>query len=167
MDKKKINVTRLVSQAGLIAALYVVLTYFISAFNLASGAVQVRISEALCILPVFTPAAIPGLAVGCLLANLLTGGVIWDVVFGTVATIIGAIGTYYLRKDRFLSTLPPVVSNAVIIPFILKYAYHLEGAWWFFALTVGAGEAISVCVFGTILRRAIEGRYTDLNNLHL
>ena len=83
----------LIVQAALIAAIYVVLTYFISAFNLASGAIQVRISEALTILPVFTPAAIPGLFIGCLLSNLLTGCMPLDVVFGSLATQIGACGT--------------------------------------------------------------------------
>ena len=69
------------TQAAVIAAIYVVLTIFISAFNLASGAIQVRISEALTILPFFTPAAIPGLAIGCLLSNLLTGAAVYDAVF--------------------------------------------------------------------------------------
>ena len=87
--------------AAMIAAIYVVLTYFISAFNLASGAIQVRISEALTILPYFTPAAIPGLFVGCLLANLLTGAAIYDVIFGSLATLLGAVGTYLLRKHKF------------------------------------------------------------------
>ena len=82
------------TQAAVIAAIYVVLTIFISAFNLASGAIQVRISEALTILPFFTPAAIPGLAIGCLLSNLLTGAAGYDVVFGSLATLLGAVGTY-------------------------------------------------------------------------
>ena len=90
-----------ITQAALIAAIYVVLTMFINAFNLASGNIQVRISEALCILPFFTPAAIPGLWIGCLLANLLTGAAIYDIVFGSLATLIGAIGTYLLRKHKF------------------------------------------------------------------
>ena len=77
------------TQAAVIAAIYVVLTIFISAFNLASGAIQVRISEALTILPFFTPAAIPGLAIGCLLSNLLTGAAVYDVVFGSLATLLG------------------------------------------------------------------------------
>lgn len=81
------------TQAAVIAAIYVVLTIFISAFNLASGAIQVRISEALTILPFFTPAAIPGLAIGCLLSNLLTGAAVYDVVFGSLATLLGAVGT--------------------------------------------------------------------------
>ena len=89
------------TQAAVIAAIYVVLTIFISAFNLASGAIQVRISEALTILPFFTPAAIPGLAIGCLLSNLLTGVAVYDVVFGSLATLLGAVGTYLLRKHKF------------------------------------------------------------------
>ena len=93
------------TQAAVIAAIYVVLTIFISAFNLASGAIQVRISEALTILPFFTPAAIPGLAIGCLLSNLLTGAAVYDVVFGSLATLLGAVGTYLLRKHKFLCTL--------------------------------------------------------------
>ena len=97
--------------AAMIAAIYVVLTYFISAFNLASGAIQVRISEALTILPYFTPAAIPGLFVGCLLANLLTGAAIYDVIFGSLATLLGAVGTYLLRKHKFLCTLAPATST--------------------------------------------------------
>jgi hypothetical protein len=87
-----------ITQAAMIAALYVVLTKLISAFNLASGAIQIRISEMLCILPVFTPAAIPGLFAGCLIANTLTGSIIWDIIFGSIATLLGAIGTYLLRK---------------------------------------------------------------------
>ena len=102
------------TQAAVIAAIYVVLTIFISAFNLASGAIQVRISEALTILPFFTPAAIPGLAIGCLLSNLLTGAAVYDVVFGSLATLLGAVGTYLLRKHKFLCTLPPVIANMVI-----------------------------------------------------
>ncbi|MGN0141803.1 MAG: QueT transporter family protein [Roseburia sp.] len=157
-DKKVLFIV----QAALIAAIYVVLTYFISAFNLASGAIQVRISEALTILPFFTPAAIPGLAIGCLLANLLTGAAIYDVVFGSLATLLGAIGTYLLRKHRFLCTLPPVIANILIIPWVLRYAYGLVWMWDgkdfsipFYMLTVGAGEVICCCVLGTILLNAL------------
>ena len=148
--------------AAMIAAIYVVLTYFISAFNLASGAIQVRISEALTILPYFTPAAIPGLFVGCLLANLLTGAAIYDVIFGSLATLLGAVGTYLLRKHKFLCTLAPVVSNIIIIPLVLRYGYGLTmeygGRDWsipVYMLTVGAGEIICCCVLGTILLNAL------------
>jgi len=165
MEKKNYNKVLYLAQAGAIAAIYVVLTMFINAFNLASGAIQIRISEALCILPFFTPAAVPGLAIGCLLANIFTGCAIWDIIFGTLATLIGAFFSYKLRNHKVLVTLPPVIANAVIIPFVLCYAYGLTGAWvvggvdlsiLFYALTVGAGEVISVCVLGTVLRKALE-----------
>lgn len=149
-------------QAAMIAAIYVVLTYFVSVFNLASGAIQVRVSEALTILPYFTAAAIPGVSIGCLLANLLTGAAVYDVVFGSLATLLGAIGTYLLRKHKFLCTLPPVVSNMIIIPLVLRYGYGLVmefgGKDWsipFYMLTVGAGEVICCCVLGTILLNAL------------
>ena len=151
---KKKNVIRL-TQAAMIAAIYVVLTYFISAFGLASGAIQVRISEALTILPVFTPAAIPGLFVGCLLSNLLTGCMALDVIFGSIATLIGAVGTYLLRKTKFAFTLPPVISNAIIVPIVLKNVYGLQDAAWYLVLTVGAGEVISVCILGMILKKVL------------
>ena len=151
MNKKTLFIT----QAAMIAAVYVVLTMFISAFNLASGAVQIRISEALCILPVFTPAAIPGLFIGCLLSNTLTGCVIYDVIFGSIATLLGAIGTYALRKTKFLYTLPPVIANTVIVPAVLMYAYNVPGSYFILALGVGAGEVISICVLGSVLRAVL------------
>lgn len=154
-----------IAQAGVIAAIYVVLTVFISAFNLASGAIQVRISEMLCILPYFTPAAIPGLAIGCFLSNLITGCVVWDIIFGTLATLAGAVFAYMLRNHKFLLTLPAVIANMIVVPFVLYYAYGLTGAWTikgidasipFYMLTVGAGEVISVCILGSILLRALD-----------
>ena len=108
-----------ITQAAMIAAIYCVLTWVSASFNLASGSVQMRLSEALCILPFFTPAAIPGLTIGCLIANLTTGCVIWDVIFGSLATLIGAMGTYLLRKHEFLCTLPPVIANMLIVPAVL------------------------------------------------
>ena len=144
-----------VAQAALIAAIYVVLTYFISAFNLASGAIQVRISEALTILPMFTPAAIPGLAIGCFLSNLLTGCLPMDVLFGSLATFIGAVGSYLLRKHKWLVPLPPVLSNIIIVPYVLAYVYGAEGTIPFFMVTVGIGEVISCYVLGGILMNAL------------
>jgi uncharacterized membrane protein len=142
-------------QAALIAAIYIVLTQLAAGFDLASGAIQVRFSEMLTVLPFFTPAAIPGVTIGCLLANILTGSALPDVVFGTLATLIGAVFTHLLRKHRFLCTLPPVVSNSVIIPLVLRYAYGTPGALWFLALTVGAGEVICCVIFGSILITAL------------
>ena len=163
-----------ITQAALIAAIYVALTYVSASFNLASGSVQMRLSETLCILPVFTPAAIPGLAIGCLLANLLTGSLIWDVIFGSLATLLGAIGTYLLRKHKFLCTIPPVLSNCIIVPFVLIYAYHIPEVlfhgvnvtYWFTALTVGIGEVITICVLGSVLMRALNKyRFQIFRNL--
>lgn len=144
-----------VAQAALIAAIYVVLTYFISAFQLASGAIQIRISEALTILPFFTPAAIPGLAIGCFLSNLLTGCLPMDVLFGSLATLIGAIGSYLVRKYKWLVPLPPVIANVVIVPYVLAYVYGAEGSIPFFMVTVGIGEVISCYVLGGILMNAL------------
>lgn len=149
---KKHDTILKITQGAMIAALYVVLTWVANVLGLANGAIQVRFSEALCILPVFTPAAIPGLFVGCLLANILNGCVIWDIIFGSLATLIGAFGTYFLRKTKFVFTLPPVIANAVIVPFVLRYAYGVGDAHWYLVATVAVGEIISVCILGMILK---------------
>lgn len=140
-----------ITQASMIAALYVVLTVFISAFNLASGAIQLRISEALTVLPAFTPAAIPGLFVGCIISNLITGSIPVDVLFGSLATLLGALGTYGLRKWKWAAPIPPILFNTLIVPFVLTYAYHIPGGVPYFMLTVGIGELFSCGVFGMIL----------------
>lgn len=159
MRNKKVT---MITQSAIIAALYVVLTMLANALGLANYAIQVRFSEALCVLPYFTPAAVPGLYIGCVIANLLTGAAIWDILFGSFATLIGAIGTYLLRKHKFLMTLPPVIANAVIVPFVLRYGYQItwmyEGkdfAIPYFALTVGIGELISVCILGSMLLKVL------------
>ena len=144
-----------ITQAALIAALYTVLTMLAAGFDLASGAVQVRFSEALTILPFFTPAAIPGLTIGCLLSNTLTGCALPDIIFGTLATFLGAVGSFALRKNRWLCALPPIISNMLIIPFILTYAYHIPGGVPLFMLTVGLGELISCMVLGQLLLQVL------------
>lgn len=144
------------SQAGLIAALYVVLTLLAGAFGLSSGVIQLRVSEALCILPIFIPAAIPGLTVGCLISNLLTSAIWQDVLFGTLATLIGAIGARLLRRLPLLSPLPTVLANTVIIPFVLAYGYRFEGGISYFMLTVGIGEVLSAYVLGLFLYFALR-----------
>ena len=135
----------------MIAAIYVVLTLFISAFNLASGAIQIRISEALTVLPAFTPAAIPGLFIGCFISNLISGGLILDVIFGSLATLIGACGTYLLRKWKWAVPIPPILSNVLIVPFVLAYVYNLPGGVPYFMVTVGIGQIISCGVLGMIV----------------
>ena len=143
-----------ICQAAVIAALYVVLTYVFSAF--ASGVIQVRVSEALTILPAFTPAALPGLVIGCLLSNTLTGCVLLDIIFGSVATLIGALGSYALRRHTWLVPIPPIVSNMIIVPFVLRYAYGATDAFPFMIATVGAGEIISCYLLGMLLYGALK-----------
>lgn len=152
MNKK----TTFICQAAMIAALYVVLTFIANAFGLASGAIQIRLSEALTILPFFTTAAIPGLTIGCLLSNWLTGCVIWDILFGTLATLLGAIGSYALRKQPWLVPIPPIVANMVIVPFVLRYAYGAEDALPYMMATVGLGEIISCYILGILLLLALK-----------
>jgi uncharacterized membrane protein len=163
-------------QAGVIAALYVVLTLVANALGLANYAIQVRFSEALCILPVFTAAAIPGLWIGCILANLLTGAVILDVVFGSLATLAAAFVTYRLRNHKFACTLPPVIANMIVVPLVLYFGYGIKADYFlggvdvtifFNALTVAIGEIISVCVLGSILLNVLS-KYRNViftNNL--
>ncbi len=149
---------RFICHAALIAALYVLLTYVAKIFVLDSGVIQVRFSEALCILPYFTAAAVPGVTVGCLLANIFTGCALWDIVFGTVATLIGAVLARTLRKNKWLVPLPSVLSNMAIIPFVLMYVYSAEEAYPFLLLTVGIGEIISIYGLGMLLLIALEKR---------
>ena len=137
---------------GIIAALYVALVLMFAPISY--KAIQVRIAEALAVMPVFTVAGIPGVTIGCFLANLNQGPI--DMVFGTIATLIGAVGTRLLRKHRFLSLLPPILSNMIIIPFVIRYGSGSEGSLWFFAVTVGIGEIISVGILGSLLRLVLE-----------
>ena len=152
------NKTLYMARAAMIAALYVALTYLAAALGLSGQAViQVRFSEALCILPYFTSAAVPGLTLGCLLANLLTGAHALDVLFGTLATLLGALGTRALRKWRFLAPLPPILANTLIVPFVLRYAYLTTDVGMpYLFLTVGLGEILSVGVLGMLLLLALE-----------
>ncbi len=154
---KRNNKALFITHAAIIAALYVVLTYAASMMGLSNGAIQIRFSEALTILPYFTPAAIPGLFIGCIISNILAGAVIWDVVFGSLATLIGAVGTYLLRKKtKWLSPLPPILANTVIVPFVLTYAYGVPDGLTFLMLTVGTGEIISCGVLGILLIKCLE-----------
>ena len=147
---------KLICQGGIIAALYLALTLLANALGLANYAVQVRFSESLTILPYFTPAAVPGLFVGCLLSNILTGCALPDIIFGSLATLIGAAATYMLRnKSKWLAPLPAIVSNAIIVPFVLLYAYGIEPLWFSF-VTVTAGEIISCGVLGMLLLNVLR-----------
>lgn len=143
--------------AAVIAALYVVLTLVANALGLANHAIQIRFSESLTILPLFTPAAIPGLFIGCILSNFITGCMALDIVFGSFATLLGAIGTYALRKQsKWLAPLPPILANTIIVPFVLAYVYQFEGSVPYFMLTVGIGEIISCGVLGLLLHNIMQ-----------
>ncbi len=142
-------------QAAAIGAIYVVLTLLFAPFSF--GEVQIRISEALTVLPYFTPAAIPGLFVGCIIANFLGGALPVDILFGSIATLIGAFFTYRLRNTgKWTAPIPPIVSNTVIVPFVLYYGYGVNLPIPFMMLTVGIGEIVSCAVFGMIILTALS-----------
>lgn len=169
------NHIRFITMAAVIAALYAVLT--MALWEISSAGIQFRLSEALCVLPAFTPAAIPGLALGCAIANIF-GGTWIDVVFGSLATLLAAVCTRLIARAlgvdasdklslaaKLLVPLPPVLLNAAIIPFVLYYGYGLTEAFGvssrlavlgLHALTVGAGEAVVCYLIGVPLMIAIH-----------
>lgn len=153
--------TASLTQAAIIAAIYIVLTFLANAFGLANYAVQVRFSESLTILPYFTKSAIPGLFIGCLLSNILTGCAIPDIVFGSLATLIGSVITYTLRSHKWTAPIGPILSNALIIPFVLLYAYGIQPLWFSF-VTVTAGEIISCGILGMLLLLTLEKHSSTL-----
>ncbi|MEE1192501.1 MAG: QueT transporter family protein [Blautia sp.] len=148
------NVTFL-THAAMIAAIYVVLTFVFAPISF--GEVQIRIAEMLTVLPIFTPAAIPGLFVGCIIGNIAGGALLPDIIFGSIATLIGAVGTYMLKKlPKLIAVLPPIVANMVIVPFVLIYAYGVNLPVVFLMITVGIGEVVSCGVLGTLMASVLE-----------
>lgn len=144
-----------ITQAGLIAAVYVALTVAFAPFGF--GEIQVRVSECLCILAMFTPAAIPGLFIGCLIGNVLGGAILIDVICGSITTGVAAFITWKLReKPMPIAILPPVIGNAVVVPWILKFGYAVPLPIPFMMLTVGIGEAISAGVLGVLLGKVLS-----------
>ncbi len=146
------NNVKFLAHSGMIAALYISLTAVSAALGLASGSIQVRISEALCVLPIFSTAAISGVTVGCLLSNIFFGGTVYDIIFGTIATLIGAVLTLFIKRVPYLASVPTILSNAIMIPVVLILSG--AGGWGMFPYlmaTVGLGEIISCGIFGTIL----------------
>lgn len=140
---------------AMIAAIYVALT--VSLMPISYGPIQFRVSEALCVLPYFTPAAVPGLFVGCLVSNLAGGLALMDVICGSLATLIGAVGSWYLRKHKWCVCIPPIVANTIIVPWVLRYAYGAEDMIPFMMLTVGIGEILAIGVLGNMLLSALNG----------
>ena len=151
---KRISVRSLCLSA-VIAALYAALTLSFQAISF--GAVQFRVSEAMTLLPVLFPEAVPGLAVGCLISNLFNpmGATVYDVVFGMLATLLAAVLTRKIRGSVWLRALPPVLCNAVIIGLVLTYGYGID-LLWMNMLTVGVGQAVVCYVLGVPLVRVLE-----------
>ncbi|MGO5053256.1 QueT transporter family protein [Lachnospiraceae bacterium LCP25S3_G4] len=147
------------TQSAMIAAIYVVLTVVFAPFSF--GEVQVRIAEALTILPFFTGAAIPGLFIGCVIGNILGGAILPDIIFGSLATLIGACTTYLLRSHKFLAPVGPIVANTIVVPFILRYGYSILLPIPIMMLSVGIGEVISCGVLGMVLLFALN-KYSHL-----
>lgn len=143
------NKTYFLVYGAAIAAIYTVLTLVFAPISF--GPVQFRIAEALCILPFFTPAAVPGLFIGCLLSNLICGAAMPDVIFGSLATLIGALGSYWVRRKKWAVCIPPIAANTIIIPWVLRYAYGSKDLIPYAMLTVGIGEILAVGVLGNLL----------------
>lgn len=149
-DKKVLYIV----QSAVIAAIYVVLVWIFNYWSF--GPIQFRIAEALTILPFFTSAAIPGLFIGCLLANFMSGAIFADIIFGSLATLIGAVGSYALRKHKWLVPLPPILANTLIVPFVLKFGYGTEEAIPVMMLSIGISEIIVCFVIGMALMYTLK-----------
>lgn len=155
MKKRKNTSVLFLVQSAMIAAVYVVLTIVFAPISF--GQIQFRIAEALTILPVFTSAAIPGLFVGCLIGNILGGAILPDIIVGSIATLLGAVFTYLLRNhSKWLATLPPILANTILIPFVLYYGYQILLPIPFQMLTVGIGEVLSCGILGMIVYTALN-----------
>ena len=148
---------RWITQGAVIAAAYVALTLVFAPISF--GPVQLRIAEALCIMPLFTPAAVPGLFIGCLLANIIGGGIVVDVIFGSFATLIGAWAGYKLRHNRWLVPIPAILANTIIVPFVLYYGYGFtDTVIPLLALQIFIGEVGGCFVLGELLATALLKR---------
>ena len=152
MNPKK-SATLELTQGAIIAALYVALSLIFQPISY--GEIQLRVAEALTILPLFSSAAVPGLFIGCVLANLLGGGVIMDVVLGSLATLLGAIGGRLLRSNRWLVPLPAILANTLIIPFVLKYGYGLDLPIPLEMVYIFIGEVGGCFILGELLASAL------------
>lgn len=144
--------TRKLAFAGMIAALYAVVTLLLRPISY--GEMQVRVSEALTLLPILTPAAVPGLFVGCLIANVLGSATIWDMVFGSLATLIAALITRRLRHKPALAALAPVVMNGLVVGLVLHFTLNLPLLATM--LWVALGEAVACYALGLPLLWALK-----------
>ena len=142
------------TRGAAVAALYTVLTLLLPFAS--AGTVEIRFSEALCVLPMLMPEAIPGLAVGCLITNLLHGAVLYDVIFGTLATLLAAVLTRFLREKPLLAALMPALSNGVIVGMVLYFGYQIGFPLYVCMLSVAAGEAVVCCTLGLLLLKYLK-----------
>ncbi|MDF2845538.1 MAG: putative rane protein [Herbinix sp.] len=146
--------TQFLTEAAIIAAIYTVLVFI---FQWSSfGPVQFRIAEALTILPYFTPAAIPGVTIGCFLSAVFAGADALDMVFGSLATLVAALLSYSLRRYKYLVPIPPIVVNALVIPWVLKAAYGEAQPIPLMMLSIGASQLLAAGVLGMLLLLALE-----------
>lgn len=161
---------KMLTRSAAVAALYTALTFVSALMGLSSGVIQFRLSEVLCLLPLVMPEAVWGLFIGCAVSNLLTGCVIWDVIFGSLATLIGAIitskMTAFVSKNYWVASLPCVISNALIVPLVLIFAYGAEGSFIFFFITVAIGELVMATLVGSfvysrLVKNSLFRRFSD------
>lgn len=159
--------TRFLTQAAMIAAIYAILTYVCAIF--AQGAFQLRIGEAMMILPFFTPAAIPGLFLGYLIGYFLLGS-LWDAIFGGLAALVAAITVYligrYLGKYRFaryLASVPPIVTTAIVMPVVLMYVYNSTEVYWLLLAMCVSGESLTCFLCGQLFFTLVARYRTHLH----
>lgn len=149
---------RKIAHAAILAAIYAILTLVLAPASF--GPVQCRVAEALCVLPIFMPEAVPGLAIGCLLANLYTG-TLYDIVFGTLATFSAAILTRAFRHNQWIAMLFPVLINAVVVGGYIGLFLDKSMGVWVTMLTVGGGELLACyglgLPLGSILKKHFRG----------
>ena len=153
---------RIMAQAAVIAAMYVALTHFQNLLfpNSASYAVQFRVAEALCVLAIFTPSAIPGLSIGCFLFNLTFAGALpLDPILGTLATFLSAGAMYLLRRHVWIALWMPALFNALLVGWELSV--YIGGGFWMNALYVAIGELIVMLLFGSVLYWTMKRRRLD------
>ena len=146
--------TKFLAEAAVIAAVYALLT--VAFAPIGYGAVQLRISEALTVLPFFTPAAVPGLFVGCVVSNIISPYGLPDMIFGSIASLLGAVGSYMLRERPALVPLPPVISNGIIVGAMLYYVYEVPVPLFLQMLYVAAGEMAACYAIGYPLMKYLN-----------
>jgi len=146
--------TNALARGAIIAALYAALTLLLAPISY--GEVQIRVSEALTLLPILLPEAVPALTIGCMLANVLGGCTIFDIVFGTLATLLAAICTRRLRRHQRLASAMPVLFNGVIVGAVVHYAYAPVIALPLCMLFVALGEAVACMLLGPLVLRAVK-----------